>query len=71
MGAQPPREPGDGSAEVARLPIAPSRVTICVETDGERQYITIGEYNAWRVFGMLALILGVDLPKRIAKDIKL
>lgn len=69
MSTQPPREPGDGSVAVDRLP--DGKLTICVETDGERQYITMGEYNAWRVFAMLSLMLDIDLPKKITKGIKL
>jgi hypothetical protein len=34
------------------------------------QSITLSRYNAWRIFGMLAVILGIPLPSKLGKLIK-
>lgn len=66
---QPERQPSDGPMTVERL--EDGRWLISVETDGERQSITCGGFNVWRVFGSLAFLLGVALPKKVSKSIKL
>jgi hypothetical protein len=65
----PERQPGDGTASVQ----APTDgvIAISVTTDGEAQAITMSRYNAWRVFGMLALMLGLPLSAKVGKAIKL
>lgn len=66
--SQPERKPWDGPIKVQRIG---DYISISVEQNSEAQGMKISEYNAWRVFGMLAVILGVPLPKYIAKAIKL
>ena len=40
-------------------------------TDGREHDIVCSPYNAWRVFGLLALMLGIPLPTKVGKAIKL
>jgi hypothetical protein len=65
---QPPREPCDGQVSVNRHK---DELCISVTHNGQDQGLVMSEYNAWRVFGMLAMLLGVSLPKKIAKAIKM
>lgn len=66
---QPPRQPTDGpvSAEV----VGEGRYRLCVTTDGVRQTIVMSGHNAWRAFGLLAMILRITLPGKLRKEIKL
>jgi hypothetical protein len=66
---QPPRQPCDGAVSVNLSP--DDEVIVNVTPNGNEQAIVMSEYNAWRVFGMLALVLGVSLPRKIANSIKL
>jgi hypothetical protein len=68
-GKQPLRGPGDGPVDVCRAP--KDHIAISVTTNGEQQGIVMSEYNAWRVFGLLALLLGVRLSDKVSKAIKL
>lgn len=65
---QPPRQPGDGPINIA-VP-REGYVTITVTTDGQEEAITMGEHNAWRVFGSLALLLGIPLSAKVGEAIK-
>lgn len=65
---QPHREPSDGQFTVERVG---GKVLISVTTDDVEQTIVMGEFNAWRVFGTLAMFFGVRLPKKVAKAIQL
>lgn len=68
--------PDRESKQPERLPDDPG---ISVERSGENHYLLIcGErslrvsgFNAWRLFGALAFMLGIPLPSKIAKGIKL
>lgn len=42
-----------------------------LETDGTEHTIVMSEFNASRVFAMLALMLGIPLAKTTRKAIKL
>lgn len=69
-GQQPPRGPKDGQIQIWNDG-PDGDMCILVEHSGETQRIVLTEYNAWRVFGTLALLLGVQLPKKIAESLKL
>jgi hypothetical protein len=38
--------------------------------DGEAMAVRMSEYNAWRAFGLLALMLKIKLPDSLAEEIK-
>lgn len=65
----PEREMGDGSVEVKRLDNG--RFNLSVVTDGGYQEVQLGAFNAWRAFGLLAFMLGIPLPKKLQRAIKL
>lgn len=67
---QPERSVGDGEVWVRRHGVGNAYISIHAESNGNCSEATMGEYNAWRAFGMLATILGIKLPKNIAKQIK-
>ena len=66
----------DGPVSVARD--GDDRVIITVtpgvmdhgDLGSSTQSITLSRYNAWRIFGMLAVILGIPLPSKLGKLIK-
>lgn len=67
--------PRDG-VQPARLVNDPG---IEVQRDGEHHYVLIcgdqsiraSGFNAWRLFAALAFMLGIKLPTKLAKGIKL
>lgn len=68
--AQPARTPRDGAVGVKRDD--GDGVYIEVVTDGVTQNMHVTGFNAWRLLGMLALLLGgADLGKKLGKGIKL
>lgn len=66
---QPDRLPGDGSVTVSRD--GEFHFIVKVVTDCKEQSIRVSHANAWRVFGSLAVMLGIELPKKLAKSIRL
>lgn len=66
---QPPRGEKDGPVGVRRL--EDETLAISATYDGTERSIVVSEYNAWRIFGTLAMFLGVKLPKKLAESIKL
>lgn len=60
----PERTADDGPLSIRR-----EGTLIFIEHEGEA--IAFGEYNAWRLFGMLALMLGIPVGARILRAIKL
>ncbi len=82
MNKMPERSPKDGPVSVNRL--GDDRICISAETLNlnpvedpinnywreSPHYLEMSEYNAWRIFGMLAIILGIELPKKVGKEIK-
>lgn len=64
----PERKPSDGPMAVNRP--GPGLLTITAETNGETQAITMSEFNAWRTFGCLAMLLGIPLSKEVGQAIK-
>ena len=69
-GGQPPRGPEDGAVNLKRERNAP-RLVLEVEQDGKSTRVVMSEHNAWRAFGLLAVVLGIKLPAKLAKGIKL
>lgn len=65
----PLRQPSDGPIAVNRP--GPEQIAIDVTNAGETARIVMSEFNAWRLFGMLALMLEIPLPSTIGKAIKL
>lgn len=65
---QPARQSFDGPCVVRRI----GEVIIVESTqNGMTTRVEMSEYNAWRVFGCLALMLEIPLPERISKAINL
>jgi hypothetical protein len=65
---QPERQPVDGPVEVRREGTC---IHLSATHDGHHRFMTVTEFNAWRLFVMLALILGVSLPKKLLKSIRM
>lgn len=62
---QPERLPDDGAVAVTLEGASHYRISV-----GEHS-IKVSGFNAWRLFGMLAIMLGIRLPSALAKRIKL
>lgn len=69
MNKQPPKSDRDGLISFVRN--EDETITITCETDGIQRSIIATEYNAWRIFGSLAVFLGIELPKKLGKQIKI
>lgn len=67
-GKQPPRAETDGAV---RVWWDGDDLCVSCETDGKGQMVKMGEFNAWRIFGMMAVLLKVTLSKKVSKGIKL
>lgn len=67
---QPERTPKCGAMSVQRGFSDDEVITITCTHDGQETHVVMSEFNAWRVFGTLALILGIKLSSKIAKGIK-
>ena len=65
----PARAPEDGAVRVASPRADVFTIYVC--DHGEDQEIRMSRYNAYRVFGCLAMMLGFQLPASIGKRIKL
>lgn len=65
----PPRQPGDGHMGVER--VDDDHLRIYAVTEGQDQAIKVSDFNAWRLFGALSLMLGLPLPKNVSKSIKM
>lgn len=64
---QAERAPHDGPVGVERRG---DRIWITCETMGKTQAIDASLYNAARIFGALAVILGIKLSSAVSKAIK-
>ncbi len=64
----PERSAGDGKIDVTR--IEDGTLVLRCEQDGEWQSVRLSKYNAWRAFGLLALMLKIKLPDALARAIK-
>jgi hypothetical protein len=68
----PEREPSDGAVRIGRtLPSGSRMVFIEATHGGETECLRISEYNAWRILGMLSLVLEIPLTKEAQRAIKL
>lgn len=65
----PARLPSDGAVAVTR--VDDHHLTASVTTNGTTETVIMSEFNAWRVFGMLSVMLGIPLPVALGKAIKL
>jgi hypothetical protein len=65
---QPERRPEDGPVAVTR---DGAHIEITATTHGVTSTLAVTEFNAWRLFAMLALILGVSLPKKLLQSIRM
>ena len=65
----PPRQSDDGPVRVSRD--GPRHLVLDVTQDGQHSELRVSEYNAWRLFGMLSLMLQLPLPKAVVQAIKL
>lgn len=63
----PERQPDDGPLGVSRVDDDPGYLRF---THGD-QWMVLSEYNAARLFGMLALFLKIPIPRALGKAIKL
>lgn len=68
VGKQPERGPNDGPVNVERLP--DGRIAMSATASGEESGMVASEYNAWRLYAALGLILGIK-PSKQAEGIKL
>ena len=66
---QAPRSDTDGPVSVKRPD--DGFVVVEVTSAGKVESILMSEYNASRVFGMLAVMLGIPLSRDVGKAIKL
>ena len=66
---QADRQATDGAVNVRR--IGDDRLMVAVVNGGAGAAIELSEFNASRIFAMLALMLEIPLPKAIGKAIKL
>ena len=71
MGAfkQPPRLDTDGAVHVQAIDDH-QKLMVSVVDDGTEHTIVMSPFNASRVFGMLAMMLGIPLPPATGKAIK-
>lgn len=65
----PERLPEDGAVTISRL--GEQFVEVTVVTSGAPERIAMSRYNAWRVLGMLSVMLGIPLTKAANNAIKL
>jgi hypothetical protein len=65
--AQPKRQAGDGRIGVEAVG---DGWVITAEQDGRTTTLRVSTFNLWRVFGVVALTLGVKLPDRVARGIE-
>jgi hypothetical protein len=68
-GKQPERSEHDGAVRVERN--LKDEIIISVTHKGAEQTLVMGEFNAWRIFGMLAFLLGAKLSKALQSAIRL
>jgi hypothetical protein len=66
---QAARIPTDGAVEINRD--GEGRLWIHATDSGEERSICVSDFNAARLVGLLALMLSMPLPSKLAKAIKL
>lgn len=65
---QPARGPEDGPVVVRWIG---DLLEIEATGAGGTESVIMSQYNAFRIFGMMAMALGIKLPASVAKGIKL
>lgn len=65
---QPERKSYDGPVSVQRVG---DYIDVQATDTDTMSNLHMSEYNAWRVFAMLAIVLGIELPKSVGKLIKM
>ena len=60
----PTRGPSDGEVKVE---LVGATIFLCASNDGARYTISVSRWNAWRLTVMLMFVLGIPIPKSIAK----
>lgn len=68
--SMPERKPSDGAVGVNRAP-GNDALTLTATTDGIEQSMTVSPHNAARLFALLSLMLGIPLPAKLGKEIRL
>lgn len=64
----PERRPIDGPVALTR---SGDNLVLSCTTNGSETSVVLGPHNAWRAFGLLALMLDLPLLKRVARAIVL
>jgi len=63
----PERTDGDGRIECTRVG---DHLLLSCTQNGETTFVRMSDYNAWRAFGLLAIMLKIPLPDALGKEIK-
>ena len=66
--SMPERLDSDGGVRVSRVD---DYILISATSLGKEESILVSPYNAWRIFGMLSVILGLPLSRAVSKVIRL
>lgn len=69
MVKMPSRQPKDGAVAVSRLDS--DFIALDATYGGDKESLVVSEYNAWRLFGLLSVMLGLPLTKKVSKAIHL
>jgi hypothetical protein len=62
----PERQTDDGAVALRRVG---EKIAVHVTDGGVDQELVMGEHNAWRIFGMLAVMLQIPLSPKVGKAI--
>lgn len=65
---QPERTEHDGEVEVRR---EGATIILSATQHEHPHFLPVSEFNAWRLFVALALVLGAQLPKKLLKTIRM
>jgi hypothetical protein len=63
----PARAESDGRIECNR---EGEHLLLSCTQDGATTSVRMSDYNAWRAFGLLAIMLKIPLPDAVSKEIK-
>lgn len=63
----PERSGGDGRIECNR---EGEHLLLSCTQNGETTTVRMSDYNAWRAFGLLAVMLKIPLPDALGREIK-
>lgn len=65
----PARLKDDGGVKVSRL--GENYIALDATNDGKEESLVVSEYNAWRLFGLLSVMLKLPLSKAVGRSIKM